>query len=268
MLFGSEKDLLLKNLTSKSDKWKYRRYTGMPIRYAGGKSLAVGHVVEHIPNKTKKIISPFMGGGAVEIACAKDLNMEVNSFDIFDILTNYWQTQLSEPEKLAKKIEKWNNDKETYNIVKKRLKLHWDKEKIIKDQINLAAHYWYNHNLSYGPGFLGWISKIHECPKKYKRMIDRVRNFKCPNLTVNHGDFAQVLPNHQKDFLYCDPPYYMGEDSKMFKGIYPQRNFPVHHNNFDHAKLRDILHDHKNGFIVSYNDCETIRQWYKGFKII
>jgi len=42
----------------------------------------------------------------------------------------------------------------------------------------------------------------------------------------------------------------------------------VHHNNFDHAALRDLLHNHRAGFILSYNDCATIREWYGAFKII
>ena len=54
----------------------------------------------------------------------------------------------------------------------------------------------------------------------------------------------------------------------MFRGIYPQRNFPVHHKGFRHDLLRDILHRHKGGFILSYNDCKTIREWYADFEII
>ena len=66
--------------------------------------------------------------------------------------------------------------------------------------------------------------------------------------------------------MYCDPPYYIGSDSKMFKGVYPMRNIPVHHKDFPHEKLRDMLKKHKGGFILSYNDCPTIRKYYKGFK--
>ena len=63
--------------------------------------------------------------------------------------------------------------------------------------------------------------------------------------------------------MYCDPPYYIGSDSKMFKGVYPMRNIPVHHKDFPHEKLRDMLKKHKGGFILSYNDCPTIRKYYK-----
>jgi DNA adenine methylase len=52
----------------------------------------------------------------------------------------------------------------------------------------------------------------------------------------------------------------------MFAGIYPMRNIPVHHNGFDHEKLRDLLLSHKGDFVLSYNDCETIRDWYSDFE--
>jgi DNA adenine methylase len=45
------------------------------------------------------------------------------------------------------------------------------------------------------------------------------------------------------------------------------RNIPVHHNGFDHEKLRDLLHNHNGGFVLSYNNCETIREYYKDFEL-
>ena len=112
------------------------------------------------------------------------------------------------------------------------------------------------------------MSKIYECPSRYKRLLKKVEDFSCPKLSVRHGDFANTIPKHRDDFLYCDPPYYLNGNSLMFRGIYPQRNFPVHHKNFDHKKLRDLLHAHQGGFILSYNDCQTIREWYADFSII
>jgi len=67
--------------------------------------------------------------------------------------------------------------------------------------------------------------------------------------------------------LYLDPPYYLEQDkdNKMFKGIYPMRNIPVHHDGFDHEALRDMLYNHEGSFVLSYNNCETIREYYKDF---
>ena len=266
-LFGtSAKALFLESLRSKG-KYKYARYRGLPLRYAGGKSLGVGHIVEQLPDGIERLVSPFMGGGAVEIACAKELGIQVCAYDIFDILVNYWQVQLSSGNALADRLEQWQPTKAQYDKVKCRLKLHWNCESLISDPLTLAAHYWFNHNLSYGPGFLGWMSKIYESPEKYSRTLETIRNFSCPRLSVGVGRFEDTLPNYTTDFLYCDPPYYLDE-GEMFRGIYPQRNFPVHHKGFNHELLRDLLHDHTGGFVLSYNDCQTIRKWYADFRIL
>ena len=54
-------------------KLDYKRYLGSPLRYAGGKSLAVGYVVERLPKNIERLVCPFIGGGSVEIACAKEI---------------------------------------------------------------------------------------------------------------------------------------------------------------------------------------------------
>ncbi len=257
---------LLEQLKGKG-RFKYSRYNGLPLRYAGGKSLAVGYVVEQLPVNLKKLVSPFFGGGSVEIACSKELGVEVVGYDIFDILVNYWQVQLQEPRALADALREWKPTQLKYKSVKNKLKKHWTQEQAIEDSFELALHYWFNHNLSYGPGFLGWMSKIYEDSFRYERMIGKVEKFCCSRLSVAKGNFEETIAKHKKDFLYCDPPYYLGQDSKMFRGIYPQRNFPVHHNNFNHEKLRDLLYAHKGGFVLSYNDCDAVREWYRDYKI-
>ncbi len=264
--FTPRKELLLQLHSDKQSK--YKRYNGIPLRYAGGKTLAVGHVLEHLPDSIDKLVSPFMGGGSVEIACSKELGIEVIGYDIFNILTNYWQMQINHPRKLANFIAQWEPNKNSYKVIKERLKAHWQEQEPITDKLELAAHYWYNHNLSYGPGFLGWMSSIYECPRRYERLLDKVRSFSPGNLSVYEGGFTESIPQHSGDFLYCDPPYYLDGDSKMFRGIYPQRNFPLHHNGFSHDKLCDLLKEHKGGFLLSYNDCSAIRKLYADYKII
>ncbi len=263
----SPQDLFLGQLRSQG-KYRYRRYSGLPLRYAGGKSLAVGHVIEQLPDGLTRLVSPFVGGASVEIACARELGIQVKGYDVFEILTDYWQAQLASPVELAQRIAEWEPTKEVYASVKRRLKGQWDKSEPIEDKLELAAHYWFNHNLSYGPGFLGWMSGIYEEPDRFQRLLDKVRTFRCPGLSVEQGSFEEVMPQHRDDFLYCDPPYYLDGDSKMFRGIYPQRNFPVHHKGFDHALLRDLLEQHRGGFVLSYNDCSTVREWYADYRIV
>ena len=260
------KDFFLIDLRGKG-KHKYSRYKESPLRYAGGKSLGVGYIIEHIPDNINRLMSPFVGGASVEIACAKELGIHVHAYDIFDILVNYWQVQLTSANSLSLILENWEPSKDFYSKIKDRLKLHWENKSPILDPVDLASHYWFNHNLSYGPMFLGWMSSLFESESKYKSAVNRVRQFECKSLEVNTGIFEETIPSYPNEFLYCDPPYYL-DDGKMFKGMYPQRNFPIHHDGFKHELLRDLLHNHKNGFVLSYNDCQTIREWYSDFDII
>lgn len=244
---------------------KYKRVALSPIRYAGGKSLAVGHVIELLPDNIKKVVSPFFGGGSIEIAMSKELGLEVIGYDIFDILCNYWKFQIKKPKLLYKKLKELKPNKKTFEKIRLILNNVW-KEKIKLDPLTLAVYYVYNFNLSYGPGFMGWSSEIYLNDKRYKRIIENIRDFDPKNLKVECADFQEVIKNYPNDFLYCDPPYYIGKDSKMFKGIYPMRNIPVHHNGFPHEILKDLLENHKGGFILSYNNCPTIREYYKNFQ--
>jgi len=244
---------------------RYKRVVLSPIRYAGGKSLAVGHVIELLPDNVKRVVSPFFGGGSIEIAMSKELDLEVIGYDIFDILCNYWKFQIEKPKLLYEKLKELKPNKKTFEKIRLILNDIWRK-KVKSDPLTLAVYYVYNFNLSYGPGFMGWSSDIYLDETRYKRMIENIRDFDPKNLKLECADFREVIKNHPNDFLYCDPPYYIGKDSKMFKGIYPMRNIPVHHNGFPHEILRDLLKNHKGGFILSYNNCPTIREYYKGFK--
>lgn len=246
---------------------RYKRYLGSPLRYAGGKSWAVGYVIENLPENIDKLVSPFFGGGSIEIAVAKELGVEVIAFEVFDILVNYWKIQIENPNSLYKELAKLEANKKTYNYVKEELKRHWKGEKSLTP-LKLAAFYYFNHNLSYGPGFLGWMSSVYAKEKVYQRLLERVKNFNVKNIKIERASFEEVIPKFKNNFLYCDPPYYLGKDSTLFKGLYPQRNFPIHHNNFNHELLKELLLSHKGGFILSYNEAPTIRKWYKDFEII
>jgi len=286
-----EKEYLKKYLKKiKSKSGKYKRVSITPLRYAGGKSNAVGLILEYLPKlKNKKIISPFFGGGSFELVLTKELNFEVIGFDVFEILTNFWNQLITNKIKLSDELNKLIPDKKNYTKNRHILLNFWDKvkpanliyktrkevkltdeEKTMLDNVKLlqATYYYYNMQLSYGPMFLGWPSSIYLDKKKYKKIIERIKNFECKNLKVQCDDFMNVIKNYPNDFLFLDPPYYLNDDSKMFKGMYLNCNFPIHHKNFNHELLLELLENHKGGFFMTYNNCSTIKEWYKDYKQI
>jgi DNA adenine methylase len=266
----------------------YSRVCLSPLRYAGGKSNAVGLILEHLPAlKSRKIVSPFFGGGSFEIAAAQQLGFQVIGYDIFSVLVNFWNVILTRPAELADTLQTLVPTKEAYTR-NRHILLHWweqikpatleyttlnrlvltedEKNRLTHDTLQQAAYYYYNMQLSYGPMFLGWPSSVYLKADRYAAIIERVRNFKAPTLEVRCATFQTAIAAHPDDFLFLDPPYYLGTDSKMFKGMYPNCNFAIHHNDFPHIALRDALKAHKGGFLLTYNDCSTIREWYGEFR--
>jgi DNA adenine methylase len=266
----------------------YKRVALSPLRYAGGKSNAIGYILENLPAlRQKKIVSPFFGGGSVELVLCKELGFEVVGYDVFSELVNFWNVILHSPQDLASQLEKLVPDAENFTLNRHILLNYWEKIKpptlkyntkqkieLTEQQKNMldtspllrATYYYYNMQLSYGPMFLGWGSSVYLHDTKYKKIIENVKKFKCEGLSVSCDDFSNVIRRHGDDFLFLDPPYYLGKDSKMFKGMYPNCNFAIHHEGFDHELLCQLLKEHKGGFMITYNDCETIREWYKDYK--
>jgi DNA adenine methylase len=252
-----------------------------PIRYAGGKSRAIKIISPYLDNETK-IVSPFMGGGSLEVNWASK-GIEVIGYDLFDVLVNFWNVLLNNNTELVNKLKTINPTPEEYSRIKEILMKwentqgmlegwktdHYKRDEVVKlNDATAAAYYFFNHNTSYGPGYLGWGSSVYLKKEKWDTMIKNIERFNLSTLSVKQGSFESVLPNHTNDTLYLDPPYYLDKDkdNKMFTGIYPMRNIPIHHNGFNHELLRDLLLNHKGKFVLSYNNCETIREYYNDFE--
>ena len=260
------------------------------LRYAGGKSRAIKKITPFVESYDE-IVSPFLGGGSLEVHWAS-MGKKVIAGDVFDILVKFWNVLLTQPEHLADELSKIVPTDKEYRIIKEHLMKTPEVQEMMKDwkiwsdpenpkktnfyerkpvplsNLKLAAYYYFNHNTSYGPGFLGWASKIYMDQSKWNKTIEKVRDFKCPNLKVLNQSFEKTIGDNPGKFLYLDPPYYIKKepDNKMLGGIYPMKNIPVHHDKFDHELLRDLLHKHGGDFVLSYNNCETIREYYSDYE--
>ena len=101
-----EIDLYLKTIISSSDNIKYKRISLSPLRYPGGKSKAVGLILENLPLlKNKKVVSPFFGGGSVELVLSQKLGFNVIGYDIFDILVNFWNQIINNPIEFSNELK-------------------------------------------------------------------------------------------------------------------------------------------------------------------
>jgi DNA adenine methylase len=271
----------------KNKEGKYKRVCLSPLRYAGGKSKAVGMILENMPKlRNKRIVSPFFGGGSFEMCVSQELDIEVIGYDIFGMLVNFWNVFIHDKNNFIEALKKFEITAEefTYNrhvllnywnkikpadlnyVTKKHVELaEADKTLLDNNPLQQAVYYYYNMCLSYGPMFLGWPSSNEIKADKFARRLKKLEKMNLKNLHIECADFAAVLERHRDDFLFLDPPYYLEGDSKMFKGMYPNCNFAIHHNNFEHRKLCDMLKEHRGGFLMTYNNSSTIREWHKEY---
>ena len=75
---------------------------------------------------------------------------------------------------------------------------------------------------------------------------------------IENKDFEALIRQYDRPnaFFYCDPPYFETEG-----------HYEVVFRKEDHVRLRDTLAGIEGKFMVSYNDCEYIRELYQDFQI-
>jgi DNA adenine methylase len=218
------------------------------LRYPGGKTRAVKHILPYF-GKVNSIVSPFFGGGSIEIALAQS-GVRVYGYDVFKLLVEFWQEALSSPGELADHIEKhyYPSDKDSFYKLQKRINY-------LPTRFERAAAFYVLNRTSFsGVTLSGGYTEGD--PRFNTRTIDRLRNFSAPGLTVEHEDFELSLKRHPRTMAYLDPPYLNDEQ------LYGDRGHT--HKDFDHQRLFNLLKDRKR-WILSYNNHPSVQVLYKDF---
>lgn len=221
-----------------------------PLRYPGGKTRAVELITSHFPAGITQMLSPFFGGGSVELFTAAQ-GITVIGFDVFQPLVEFWQCLLKTPVALAAEVEK------RYPLSREAFyKLQDDQMKFATKLQRAAAYYVLNRSSFSGSTLSGGMSPGH--PRFTLSSIERLKQFRKPNVSVQLSSFTDSLANYTDVFTYLDPPYLI-KNTLYGKGGNA-------HKKFDHPALAKILKT-RRCWILSYNDCPEIRELYKGFHI-
>jgi DNA adenine methylase len=236
--------------TSRSKKYKETRAQrpASPYRYPGGKTRAIDQIISYIPESVTRLYSAFLGGGSIEIELASR-GIEVHGYDLDTELINCWQVLLTQPGRLAECLEKYHplSKNDFY-----RLKQNYHR---ITDPIEKAAAFLAINRCSFNGGiFTSGFSSGKE--RFTKSVINRVANFKVPNMHVHQADFKDALALHPNDFFYLDPPY-----------VGKEKLYTCSKSGFDHAGLASIL-TKRDSWLLSYSDCPEVRDLYKEHAII
>lgn len=235
------------------------------LRYPGGKTRAVKHILPFIPDDCTVLYSPFFGGGSIELTCAKRESIQtIVANDKFELLINFWRCVQTNSDELITSLENTRTSmtKETFtqyrNIIEST-----------SDNIEKAKMYFAINRCSFsGSTFSGGFSNEASKKRFTKSSIQKINTLKqsiakCDFSSLDVSTFLDEkvvnLPGH---YIYADPPYLLSAGSNKLYG-----NNGNLHDNFDHVALQRKL-DRLDRWILSYNDIPIIREMYKNYKII
>ena len=234
-----------------------------PLLYVGGKTRKVKIfdkiVKDYFDITDKKLVSPFCGGSSFEIYMANHNNMNVICCDIDKRLCDFWNTMKTDRQNLIKESKKLLPlNKENY--------VQYYNKSFQENITNLerASLYYVLNRGSY-------CGKM-TCAKDYRTSsfktfttdkVDKLNNINLDNMEFKLKDCKETLQDYndvEKTIFYLDPPYFNDYNKLYGKGGQA-------HQQFDHYELCEVLKN-CNNWVMSYNDCEKLREMYSDFKIV
>lgn len=229
-----------------------------PLQYPGSKRWLSTSIHGFMPPDIDEIVSPFFGGGFIEITLARR-GLKVYGGDLFEPLVNFWQYFLAEPQTFLEKAKRVleENDKIYFKVKRKTFYETSDPEL-------QAIHFFLLNRMTYGGASFyraGLYSDFKRCLKDmiFDELTYQFESLS-ENIEIETRSFEETLEKYPKIFAICDPPY--PTDSKGLYGVDES-----YHEEFKHLELFDRLKDRKN-WILTYPNSNKIRHLYKDFEII
>ena len=223
------------------------------LPYVGGKQMVVKRLARYFPLNMPALGSPFIGGGSVEVRMAAQ-GLQVTAADACWELATFWRVLLDDPVALESRLRSMMPIQYPLDPYREALREPPD------DPVDVACLFYilivcgFSHIIR-GTG--GSPITTQDLNKNPEGLLERVRRFSCPNLSVEHLDCFAFLAKYPDLPLYCDPPYANGS-----QGLY---GFSEDlHSGFPHEVWRDALMAHGAPWVQSYGDCEFIRELYAG----
>ncbi len=255
------------------------------ISWIGGKKALRELIYERLPKEYGRYIEVFGGGGWVLFGKSPDSRcLEVYN----DFNSNLANLFICVKERTAAFLVELGflplNSRDEFLVLRKFLSKEEFTRDYLKEELDLAQHnlkelefeevkamlmenaevtdvkraaaFFKLIRYSYGSGCTSYSCQ----PFDVRRAFHLIWEASCrlANTVVENKDFEALIRQYDRDnaFFYCDPPYYQTEG-----------HYEVEFRKEDHVRLRDTLAQIEGNFLVSYNDCEYIRELYEGYQI-
>lgn len=217
--------------------------------WIGGKKLLKERIVETFPNKISRYIEVF--GGAGWVLFHKDRHAEFEVYNDYNSeLVNLFRCVKHHRPELQRELSWMLNAREFFEEFKEQYKV------IGLTDIQRAARFFMLLKTSYGANgrSYGCVKKDLSVMLKYLEEVEK----RLAKVVIENKDFEDLIEVYDKPeaLLYCDPPYYGTE-----------KYYEVQFSQGDHIRLHEALKRVKGYYVLSYNDCDFVRELYKDFRI-
>ena len=178
------------------------------VRWAGGKSRLLSRILPHVPTSIGNYYEPFLGGGAVFLACASRVSGRSHLADLNEHLVAAWVAMRDHQTELRPLLDRYlaNDSKEFYYEVRSAAPL---------GLIEKAARFFYLNGVSWNhlwrENSRTGAMNVPWGDRRFKPMDDaRMKSIEdvLTRANIVPADFREVLGGAAcGDFVYLDPPY-------------------------------------------------------------
>ena len=266
------------------------------LKWVGGKTQILDHVLNKFPNKMNNYHEPFVGGGSVLFGLLSlqkqgtiNIKKKVYAYDINEALINTYKHVQSKRKELHNCLKKYMEtyDKLTGDIINrkptsleeamtsKESYYYWLRNKYNKADkktIDCAALFMFINKTCFrgmyreGPnGYNVPYGHYKKTPKMITEQELDVISDLIKDVVFIHGDFTDSFKNMKKgDFVYVDPPYVKENEKSFVKYVSGGFDLQTHMTLFDEIKKVDKK---KVKFVLSNSKVDLVTTCFKEFNI-
>ncbi len=222
-----------------------------PFRYPGGKYYALKYIVPFLNSfPHDEYREPFVGGGSVFFG--KPF-VEYNWINDLETLMVDTYKAIQSPTRVQRLMERVRTE------VANRERHAEVRDMLAKTKDDIAFKTFYLNRTSYSgiinkPAW-GYEIGFSSPPPNWPNFLINAHK-KLKNVVITNLDFSEVLaaPKEGNSVLaYLDPPYFLADQKRAYTK-------PFTHD--DHLRLEEQIKNLDYAFVLSYDDCEEIRDLY------
>lgn len=230
-----------------------------PLRYPGGKQKAIGEISKCFPSSgVGEYREPLVGGGSV-YCYARSRNFASKYWinDKFAELVSFWRT-VQEPKACKRLIKDLEELRQSFSGPEEIKQYFLEaRDEHPDDPYRTALLFFFFNRVTFsGTTRAGGFSSAASMSRFTASSIERLRDLPVAlkGTEITCQDFEEVIAKPGADvFIFLDPPYFTA--TKLYG-----KNGSLH--SFDHERLAVALKTSGHKFLMTYDDCEEIRELY------